>query len=92
LPTDAGFFRGKVVLDAGCGSGRAVRSLLLAGGEKVCAIDVGKGCIRNTLERNKDFGDRLGASVGTVLEMPYPDNTFDVVHVHRDELCVRADS
>jgi len=80
LPVEDGFFRGKVCLDAGCGSGRAVRSLLLQGAAKVCAIDMGEGCIRNTRERNRDFADRLDARLASVLEIPFPDATFDVVH------------
>jgi ubiquinone/menaquinone biosynthesis C-methylase UbiE len=80
LPVDNDFFQGKQVLDAGCGSGRAVRSMLLSGAAKVCAIDVGEGCIRNTTERNADFADRLDARVATVLDIPFPDATFDVVH------------
>lgn len=80
LPVEQDFFRGKFCLDAGCGSGRATRSMLLQGAARVCAIDVGKGCIRNTAERNADFGERLEAKVASVLEVPYPVETFDIVH------------
>ena len=80
LPVNKGFFKGKVCLDAGCGSGRAVRSLLKLGAKKVYAIDGGKGCVRNTTERNKEYADRLDVRLGSVLELPYPDDTFDFVH------------
>ncbi|HEY3418636.1 MAG TPA: class I SAM-dependent methyltransferase, partial [Armatimonadota bacterium] len=80
LPVDDDFFQNKRVLDAGCGSGRATRSILLGGAAQVCAIDMGEGCIRNTSERNADFADRLEARLASVLEIPYPDNSFDVVH------------
>jgi SAM-dependent methyltransferase len=73
-------FRDKVVLDAGCGSGRACRSMLLQGAKKVFAIDMGEGCIRNTTTRNANFGDRLEAKLASVTDIPFPDNTFDVVH------------
>jgi ubiquinone/menaquinone biosynthesis C-methylase UbiE len=72
--------RGKTVLDAGCGSGRAARSMLLAGAAKVCAIDMGEGCVRNTRERNANFGERLEVRLASALEIPYPDGFFDLVH------------
>jgi len=74
------FIKGKVCLDAGCGSGRAVRSMLLAGATRVCGIDMGAGCVRNTEDRNKDQSDRLEVKHASVLEIPYPDETFDFVH------------
>ncbi|MBI4665140.1 MAG: methyltransferase domain-containing protein [Nitrospinae bacterium] len=78
--SDDNFFKDKVCLDAGCGSGRAVRSLLLAGAKKVCGVDMGVGCVRNTTGRNKDFADRIEIKHASVLEIPYPDATFDFVH------------
>lgn len=80
LPVPDGFFRDKLCLDAGCGSGRFVRSMILSGARKVCAIDVGEGCIRSTMERNVAHADRLEARQASVLEIPYPDDTFDFVH------------
>jgi ubiquinone/menaquinone biosynthesis C-methylase UbiE len=80
LPDEKDFFRSKVCLDAGCGSGRAVRSLLLAGASKVCAIDVGEGCVRNTRERNSQFREKIEVRVASVLDIPYPSASFDVVH------------
>jgi len=74
------YFRGKTVLDAGCGSGRACRSMLLKGAATVVGIDVGEGCVRNTRERNRDFADRLEVKLASVLEMPFPDGAFDFVH------------
>ncbi|MEW6753624.1 MAG: class I SAM-dependent methyltransferase [Candidatus Latescibacterota bacterium] len=79
LPLDAAFFQDKVCLDAGCGSGRATRSMLSLGALKVCAIDVGEGCVRNTRERNQAFGARLEVQQASVLEIPYPDGAFDFV-------------
>ncbi|MBF0436139.1 MAG: class I SAM-dependent methyltransferase [Magnetococcales bacterium] len=80
LPVDNTFFADKVCLDAGSGSGRAVRSMLIHGAAKVCAIDMGSGCVRNTKERNSSFSDRLEVQLASVLDIPYPDNTFDIVH------------
>ena len=80
LPVEEGFFQGKVCLDAGSGSGRAARSILLRGAAKVCAIDVGEGCVRNTRERNQEFRERLEVKQASVLDIPYPNDLFDVVH------------
>ncbi len=77
---DSNIFKEKIVLDAGCGSGRACRSMLFQGAKKVVGIDMGKGCISNTNERNKDFSGRLEVKLASVLDVPYPDNTFDIVH------------
>lgn len=80
LPVTDDFFAGKTCLDAGCGSGRATRSLLLQSAKRVCAIDVGPGCVRNTRNRNLDHADRLEVRQASVLDIPYPDATFDFVH------------
>ncbi|MBF0613913.1 MAG: methyltransferase domain-containing protein [Magnetococcales bacterium] len=80
LPLPSGFLKDQICLDAGCGSGRAVRSMLLEGAAKVYAIDMGEGCIRNTTERNAEYADRLDARLASVLNIPFEDNTFDFVH------------
>jgi len=77
---DIDFIRGKLCLDAGCGSGRAVRSMFLSGADRVCAIDMGEGCVRNTKERNLPYAAKMEVQQASVLEIPYPDNTFDFVH------------
>jgi ubiquinone/menaquinone biosynthesis C-methylase UbiE len=74
------FLEGRTCLDAGSGSGRAVRSMLQDGAAKVFAIDVGEECVRNTRERNASWGDRLVVEQGSVLALPFPDNMFDFVH------------
>lgn len=77
---DKDFFKNKSCLDAGCGSGRAIRSMLLAGAKSVSGIDMGEGCVRNSISRNAEFKDRLDVQQASVLEIPFPDNTFDFVH------------
>ncbi len=74
------FLRGRICLDAGCGSGRAVRSMLKDGAAKVYAIDIGDECVRNTRDRNAPWRDRLVVEQGSVLALPFPDDTFDFVH------------
>lgn len=80
LPLEKDFFQDKICLDAGCGSGRAVRSMLLQGVKEVHAIDVGEGCVRNTRERNKEFANKLDVQLASVLNIPYPEEIFDFVH------------
>jgi len=80
LPVSGDYFRDKSVLDAGCGSGRACRSMLLQSAARVVGIDMGEGCVRNTVERNRDFSDRLEVRLASVLEIPFPDGSFDFVH------------
>ena len=79
LPLNRDFFEGKLCLDAGSGSGRATHSMLALGADRVCSIDAGEGCVRNTLERNREFADRLEVKLASVLEIPYPDESFDFV-------------
>jgi 2-polyprenyl-3-methyl-5-hydroxy-6-metoxy-1,4-benzoquinol methylase len=78
LPAD--FLKDKVCLDAGCGSGRAVRSMLKDGAANVYAIDVGEECVANTYHRNLAWEERLNVRQGSVLDLPFPDNFFDFVH------------
>jgi ubiquinone/menaquinone biosynthesis C-methylase UbiE len=74
------FLEGKLCLDAGCGSGRAVYSMLKAGAARVEAIDIGEDCVANTRQRNEADADRLNVTHGSVLQLPFEDNTFDFVH------------
>jgi ubiquinone/menaquinone biosynthesis C-methylase UbiE len=76
----ADFLKGKVCLDAGCGSGRAVRSMLKDGAAKVYAIDIGDECVSNTRDRNIRWQDRIDVRKGSVLALPYSNNYFDFVH------------
>jgi len=78
LPAD--FLAGKTCLDAGCGSGRAVRSMLLAGAGKVVAVDIGADCLENTRRRNERYADRLETRQASVLELPFADGFFEFVH------------
>lgn len=78
LPAD--YLQGKVCLDAGCGSGRAVRSMLEAGAERVVAVDIGDDCLANTRRRNAANAARLEVRKASVLELPFADASFDFVH------------
>lgn len=80
LPVGNDFLKDKVCLDAGCGSGRAVRSMVLSGARRVYGIDTGSGCIRNAIERNKEFSDKVEVKLASVVEIPYPKDFFDFVY------------
>jgi SAM-dependent methyltransferase len=62
------------ILDFGCGAGRTIRSLRAMGYNNTFGYDVGDG--RNLLGIDRDH-----ISVGTLLnlQLPYEDNTFDLV-------------
>ncbi len=65
--------RGKLVLDAGCGPGRATQKLNRAGAQ-VVALDLGEKLVAYTRDRCP-----CKPVVGSVLELPFPDDCFDVV-------------
>src|SRR5262245_52763833 len=75
-----GFLKGQVCLDAGCGSGRAARSMLKACAARVVAVDVGEECITNTKNRNTAYASRLNVARASVLNLPFPNDYFDFVH------------
>lgn len=54
--------------------------MLLAGAQAVYGIDIGEGCVRNSLNRNSEFEGRLGVIKASVLEIPFEEETFDFVH------------
>jgi SAM-dependent methyltransferase len=69
------------VLDAGCGFGWALITLGLLGARSLRGIDVHEGMVRtvNAYPLPADLRDRLEAVVGTVSDMPYEDNSFDLL-------------
>ena len=64
---------GKRVLEAGCGTGRGSERLVQAGA-LVSALDIGFNLARFTRQRCA-----CAAVVGSVLDLPFPDDVFDVV-------------
>lgn len=64
----------KLVLDAGCGTGRGTERLSQRGA-KVIAVDLGLNLARYTRDRYA-----CSPLVGSVLELPFPGNTFDIVY------------
>ncbi len=72
---DADWYRGKRVLDAGCGHGRYLRAFAALGAE-VVGMDIGRG----PEEAGVPLDDpRIGVVQGSVLQAPFRDASFDLV-------------
>lgn len=75
LPAD--YFKGKLVLDAGCGSGRwtyAMASL----GATVVAVDLTDAGVEITHQATAQF-DNVAALQASVVELPFRPESFDLV-------------
>lgn len=85
LKVEDDWFIGKTCLDAGCGSNaNATYSMLSMGAEKVYSFDLDSGTGTTILDtvpaQLQEFEDRYELSLGNVLDLHYPDNSFDFVH------------
>jgi ubiquinone/menaquinone biosynthesis C-methylase UbiE len=65
-------------LDAGCGGGRYSAALKKAGIEQVTGLDISKNSIEFATNMCQDIGN-LTFKQGSVLALPFADNTFDLV-------------
>lgn len=64
------------VLDAGCGTGAMLAWLRgLSGGRPVHGIDLSEDAVEHCRRRGEGQ-----ARLGSVLDLPYPDGSFDLVH------------
>lgn len=66
------------VLDLGCGTGLEACSLALQGLD-VCGIDVSPGAISLARERAATSGAFARFTVGSVLQLPYPESSFELL-------------
>jgi ubiquinone/menaquinone biosynthesis C-methylase UbiE len=73
-------YRGKRVLDAGCGGGRYSVAWRLLGAGQVTGIDISATGIEDARQRvaARGLGDVVFQQ-GSALEVPFPDGSFDVV-------------
>jgi len=72
-------WRGKRVLEIGCGNGRLTRRLANLGAH-VDAIDPDKKLIAAARkELPTRYSDRVRHKVGSALDLKYPKQTFDIV-------------
>lgn len=70
------------ILDIGCGGGRTIEKLAaLASKGKVCGVDYANGSVAASRARNANLIDagRVEIKQASVSQIPYPDNTFDLV-------------
>ncbi len=74
---------GKLILDVGCGNGFS--TIKFAETYKSCflGIDYSKGMIKNAVKnlnkKNEDIKERLFFVIGDILELPFPEEKFDIV-------------
>jgi len=81
LEVDKDYFKGKICLDAGCGSNaNATYAMLKMGAEKVYAFDLDESIFETVPGMLKEFSGRYDLKTGNVLEIDFADNTFDFVH------------
>jgi ubiquinone/menaquinone biosynthesis C-methylase UbiE len=74
---------GERALEFGFGTGHSLVALAQSVGEtgRVCGVDLSPGMIAVARERieKEHFTDRVAVQRGNVLQLPYADDTFDVV-------------
>lgn len=66
------------VLDLGCGTGRNVGPLVRAG-MRVIAVDINEPALETARERLAQYGDVVGIEAMSMLELCFPDCSFDGV-------------
>ena len=74
-------FRGKKALDAGCGGGRYTVALKKIGFGEVVGVDISKPGLKNCETRlaKKEISG-ISYKEGTVLDLPFEDESFDFVY------------
>jgi SAM-dependent methyltransferase len=77
----AQIFGGKVVLDAGCGSGKFSAALARLGARQVIGLDIGEKGLAFAREQAKKvpYGEKLDYRLGSTFDIPLPNESVDVV-------------
>jgi ubiquinone/menaquinone biosynthesis C-methylase UbiE len=92
------FFKDKVVVDGGCGSGKFSAAIARFGAKKVIGLDIGEKGLAFAREQAKKvpYGDRLEYRNASLLDIPLEDGSVDMVwsngvihHTLGYETCVK---
>ena len=75
------FFKDKIVLDAGCGSGKFSTAIARFGAKKVIGLDIGEKGLEFARKQaaKTDFESILEYRSGSLLDMPFEDDYADIV-------------
>jgi len=73
--------KGLHVLDICCGSGMISEYYAKSGG-KVTGVDLSEEAIERTKARKKRYKFEAEFKVANAINLPFPDNSFDIVSVH----------
>jgi ubiquinone/menaquinone biosynthesis C-methylase UbiE len=81
LAAEHGVRKGALVLDIGCANGGVSRKLLERTGCRIEGVELLKFLVRMGQEENKKLGvdDRFTIQQGTITDIPFSDNYFDLV-------------
>lgn len=75
---DTGFFRGRRVLDAGCGGGRNTIAMAGLGASEAIGIDIGAAGIDDARRRARGI-DNARFEVASILDIPLESDSVDLV-------------
>tara|TARA_B100000686_G_scaffold331260_1_gene394549 strand:+ start:4485 stop:5570 length:1086 start_codon:yes stop_codon:yes gene_type:complete len=75
------FFKDKIVLDAGCGSGKFSATIARLGAKKVYGLDIGKKGLEFAKNQSlkKQYCSRIEYIEGSLLDIPLNDGELDMV-------------
>ncbi|MDC0476542.1 methyltransferase domain-containing protein [Alphaproteobacteria bacterium] len=91
-------FRDKLVVDAGCGSGKFSATIAKLGAKKVVGVDIGEKGIKFARKqaKKKSYGEKIEYRVANLLELPFEANSVDMVwsngvihHTTNYEKCIQ---
>ena len=75
------FFKDKLVLDAGCGSGKFSTTIAKMGAKKVIGLDIGEKGLEFARKKAEEteYGNRIIYKNGSLLNIPLNDDSVDLI-------------